>query len=58
MYKVKNVMLNKPFIEKPVDADNHDVRVYYRGGGVRALFRKDGNSSSMYMSNGTANMCV
>jgi hypothetical protein len=35
--------MNKPFVEKPVDADNHDVWIYYphsMGGGVKMMFRK------------------
>ncbi|KAA8499857.1 Inositol hexakisphosphate and diphosphoinositol-pentakisphosphate kinase [Porphyridium purpureum] len=36
----------KPFVEKPVDAENHDVIVYYRGGGARLLFRKKKNQCS------------
>ncbi|OIW06702.1 hypothetical protein TanjilG_04096 [Lupinus angustifolius] len=39
----------KPFVEKPIDADNHSIMIYYpssAGGGMKELFRKVGNRSS------------
>ncbi|XP_073158704.1 inositol hexakisphosphate and diphosphoinositol-pentakisphosphate kinase VIP2-like isoform X1 [Henckelia pumila] len=41
----------KPFVEKPVEGDNHSVMIYYpssAGGGMKALFRKVGNRSSEF----------
>ncbi|EKX73732.1 conserved hypothetical protein [Theileria equi strain WA] len=46
-----NVRINKPFIEKPVDADNHNNWIYYprnAGGGCKKLFRKVQDRSSKY----------
>ncbi|XXQ37278.1 Inositol hexakisphosphate and diphosphoinositol-pentakisphosphate kinase [Plasmodiophora brassicae] len=40
-------VLEKPFVEKPVEADDHNINVYYPGGGgCRHLFRKVKNRSS------------
>ena len=43
--------MNKPLVEKPFDADDHNVIIYYnasQGGGSRRLFRKVGNRSSRF----------
>jgi len=41
----------KPFVEKPIDAEDHNVCIYYpssAGGGVKRLFRKVGDRSSNF----------
>ncbi|CAN6440302.1 unnamed protein product [Victoria cruziana] len=49
--EVHGKRLWKPFVEKPVDGDNHSIMIYYpssAGGGMKELFRKVGNRSSEF----------
>ena len=48
---VNGTQINKPLVEKPVDADDHSVYIYYpmsAGGGSKRLFRKVEDRSSEF----------
>ena len=48
---LNGVKMEKPFVEKPVNAEDHNVRIYYSrvdGGGMKQLFRKEHNQCSEY----------
>lgn len=54
--EVNGIVFNKPFVEKPVSAEDHNIYVYYpssAGGGSQRLFRKIGSRSSFYSSEST-----
>jgi inositol hexakisphosphate/diphosphoinositol-pentakisphosphate kinase len=51
---IDGVKLKKPFVEKPANAEDHEIKVYYSslnpcGSGYNILFRKTNNFSGRFI---------
>lgn len=49
--EINGQVFSKPFVEKPINADDHNIYIYFpssAGGGSQRLFRKIGFRSSIY----------
>jgi inositol hexakisphosphate/diphosphoinositol-pentakisphosphate kinase len=43
LLEINGIAFHKPFVEKPIDAENHNIYIYFPsdyGGGSQRLFRK------------------
>lgn len=55
--------LKKPFVEKPVNAEDHEIKVYYSslnpcGSGYNVLFRKTNNFSGKFIPQRSGNSTI
>ncbi|XP_065559018.1 inositol hexakisphosphate and diphosphoinositol-pentakisphosphate kinase-like [Artemia franciscana] len=51
--EINGIVFEKPFVEKPMSAEDHNICIYYpssAGGGCQKLFRKSKSKSSIYSS--------
>lgn len=50
LLEINGIAFHKPFVEKPIDAENHNIYIYFPsdyGGGSQRLFRKVGTSHTL-----------